>query len=139
MPQRCQFREAAPEGPRFSETAFFPSSMEIGTNQWGHNFQQQSSKMTTTKYQMGTAGTAKDQRLLQTLLWWTEQICWTVPAPHSKKMAGQPVSSRDNTSCNRRDPETANHSQRRTGKASCLEQTSPSPRETSVMEHFPSD
>lgn len=58
--------------------------METGTNQWEHNFQQQSSKMTTTKYQVGTAGAAEDQRLLQTLPWWTEQICWTAPAPHSK-------------------------------------------------------
>ena len=33
---------------------------------------------------MGTAGTDEDPRLLQTLPGWTEQICWTTPAPHNK-------------------------------------------------------
>lgn len=45
-----------------------------------------------TKYYKGTASTDGEQQPLQTLPWGTEQICLTLLAPHSRMMAGQPVS-----------------------------------------------
>lgn len=59
--------------------------MQRGTNHWER-------KVMATKYYKGTASTDGEQQPLQTLPWGTEQICLTLLAPHSRMMAGQPVS-----------------------------------------------